>query len=217
MEIPAKYKERSHKTNLVHLEKLNSSDKKYTHLLLGDSLLENFSSDGAKFFNQLENKVNIFNAGVGGDRVENVFYRILNGKLLDHDNLKTVEKVYLLIGTNNLDNRPLHRLGCSSRIISGIETIIRELVDRLPGLKNIYVLQIPARSDINQDLIDICNQDIRKYLQESCESDGCDIQYVEWANSFHYKNFLKPEYYCDYVHFSSKGYEKLYETINTRL
>ena len=208
MDLPSKKKDRSHDTNIVHIEKLSSSDKKYTHLLLGDSLLDNFSKNSGKvYYDLLQQKVALFNAGVGGDRVENVLYRLIDGKLLDHPNIKTVTNVYLLIGTNNLDNK---KPKCANIIHSGIMTIAKQLVQNLPNLKNIYVFQIPPRADINKNIIDAANTPIREYFNTKPTINQVQIKYIEWSNVFSNGSGINPAYYFDHVHFSSAGYEILY-------
>lgn len=76
---------------------LNSNENKYTHLLLG----------GLSFYDMIGNQ-NIFNAGVGGDKVENIIYRLVESRLFDHINLQNLSNIFILAGTNNLNNKKLN-------------------------------------------------------------------------------------------------------------
>lgn len=70
-------------------------------VLLGDSMLERFQTTGK--YTQIGGLQypRVFNAGVGGDKIENVLYRIRLG-LLSILKAKNPKLVVIHIGTNNL-------------------------------------------------------------------------------------------------------------------
>ncbi|KAL3274133.1 hypothetical protein HHI36_015547 [Cryptolaemus montrouzieri] len=70
-------------------------------LFIGDSIIQQlqFSTIWAEKFISLH----CCNFGIGGDRVENVLWRIQNGELDFHVKLKAV---VLFVGTNNTDCTP---------------------------------------------------------------------------------------------------------------
>ncbi|XWV25341.1 hypothetical protein QJ856_gp0429 [Tupanvirus deep ocean] len=149
------YKARSHDTNVKHLIALDKEAVPYSHLMLGDSMLENFLNEhaGLDYYKKLREKVPIFNAGVGGDKIENLLYRLVNGMLIKNNYLRNVEHVYLLIGTNNLSKNDK----CTTVISNGIRELVELLSRDLPELKNIYVMNISQRTDIKPHIIDKLN------------------------------------------------------------
>ena len=219
MDVNPVFKQRSFDTNNQHLQFLNSENKNYTHLMLGDSMLENFLNmySGLSFFKQIMAKVDIFNAGVGGDKVENVLYRVIEGKLLDHPSLKTVKCVYLLLGTNNLNNK---NSACKDTIINGISKLVDLLINRLPHLETIHILKISPRTDINQYLIDEVNLLIAQYI-EDVKQYGLDanITLINWTDKLYDNKMqqMKKEYFYDNVHLNTSGYEIMYDYIMATL
>ncbi|KAH9213542.1 SGNH hydrolase-type esterase domain-containing protein [Leptodontidium sp. 2 PMI_412] len=93
----AKFKERSHTTcHETHLPEL-SQTKSLDVVLLGDSMIERFKTTGIN--TQTFQLPNSFNAGVGGDKIENIIYRLLIMlPLLPSD----IKLWVVMAGTNNL-------------------------------------------------------------------------------------------------------------------
>jgi hypothetical protein len=73
-----KYKERSNQTHdTVHAPLLaQQPSKPIWCLLLGDSMLERLKTTGAHTQLAQIGYADVFNAGVGGDRIQNVLYRL---------------------------------------------------------------------------------------------------------------------------------------------
>jgi hypothetical protein len=75
----------------------------YSILLLGDSTFENLNTRTE--FLDLFREYNVFNGGVGGDRIRFVNYQLDQG-LIDHSpRLKAINYVLILIGTNDLKRK----------------------------------------------------------------------------------------------------------------
>ncbi len=77
------------------------------------------------------------NLGVGGDRVQNVLWRVLNG-VLDQVRIKVI---VLLIGTNNLSNQ-----FTPEEVVEGIDRLMKALQEKTPDSK-ILLLGILPRGD----------------------------------------------------------------------
>jgi lysophospholipase L1-like esterase len=101
--------------------------------------------------------MSLLNIGVGGDRTENILWRIENGNLPR----SSPAYVVLLAGTNNTDDP--HITG--DAIAQGLAAIISELRTRLPGSR-IIVLSILPRgklaSEPRRQPIERANQVIRQ-------------------------------------------------------
>ncbi|KAJ3169191.1 hypothetical protein HDU88_000987 [Geranomyces variabilis] len=102
-EPQGKWKQRTADTHTLHMQHLANpphtphNHNQHTILLLGDSMLERFTTTGSA--TSISQNPHIFNAGCGGDKVDNVLYRLEHGLL---DRLPAVQKIVLHCGTNNL-------------------------------------------------------------------------------------------------------------------
>lgn len=84
-----KYKKRSDETTDMHIKELSNLSP--TILFLGDSLFEHFKYSKA-WIDYGFNNMNIFNAGVGGDRIQNVLYRLITKNLINY--MKNITRVF---------------------------------------------------------------------------------------------------------------------------
>ncbi|KAJ3148381.1 hypothetical protein HDU89_004711 [Geranomyces variabilis] len=105
-EPQGKWKQRTADTHILHMQQLANPHHHHTILLLGDSMLERFTTTGRA--TSISQNPHIFNAGCGGDKVDNVLYRLEHGLL---DRLPAVEKIVLHCGTNNLAGKKTLRMG----------------------------------------------------------------------------------------------------------
>ncbi len=212
--MKAQYKLRSHETNLRHHESLSNDKIQYTHLLLGASMLENLSNPlaGLPHFQHLQSKALIFNAGVGGDKVENLMYRLVDGKLIKNPYLAEIQNVYLLIGTNNLNNK---NNKCKNIIVDGTATIIYLLTKNLPLLQKIYVMKISPRTDIKQELIDEVNVSLLEMVDKTPVINNVKICYLDWCSELLNENRqINTQYYFDHVHLNTEGYKFMCDCID---
>ena len=101
LQANAKFKSRSHETyNETHFPELTAEPKSpITTVLIGDFILERLKTSGVS--TETANLPSSFNAGVGGDKIENVLYRLHlgMGKLLRG---RGVRLWVVMVGTNNL-------------------------------------------------------------------------------------------------------------------
>lgn len=212
--MKAQYKLRSYNTNLKHLDQLENDKIQYTHLLLGDSMLENLLNEfsGLVHYQQLSTKASIFNAGVGGDKIENVMYRMTEGKIVKNKHLTDLQYVYLLIGTNNLNNK---NTKCKTAILEGITTIIYLLTKNLPQLRKIYIMNISPRKDIKQELVDDVNESLLNLTRETPKTNNVELQYLNWSEQLLNENRqINDQYYYDHVHLNTDGYQFMCNSIS---
>ena len=83
----------------------SAQNKPITCLLLGDSMFERFKSTGiATLFGSSAQYPEYFNAGVGGDRILRVIYRLTTKGLLQRLKEWGVKYALLAMGANDLAN-----------------------------------------------------------------------------------------------------------------
>ncbi|HEY7886378.1 MAG TPA: GDSL-type esterase/lipase family protein [Cellvibrionaceae bacterium] len=112
-------------------------------VFLGDSITQGWENEGAEVFDHYFGRWRTLNLGFGGDRTENVLWRLQHGAVDDI----APELVVLMIGTNNTG----HRQDKPARVAEGVDKIVQELRSRLPETK-ILLLAIFPRSAEAGDL-----------------------------------------------------------------
>jgi beta-glucosidase len=169
--------------------------RSHTILFLGDSLTQKWDpSLWERFFVPLD----ALNAGVNGDRTENLLWRIENGNL----NRQRPEIAVLLIGTNDIGrNRP-------ARIIAeGVREILGKLRSRMPTTRILLLGVLPrSESPDSERRHQVCevNQLIR-----TC-ADGEHVFYADIGVALlNRAGRLTREVSPDGVHLSERGYSLL--------
>jgi beta-glucosidase len=121
-----------------HREKLAEvSGRSVDLLFVGDSITHNFEEpNGSRVWKKYYEPRGAFNIGFGGDRTEQVLWRIQNGEIDGIDPGLTV----LLIGTNNTG----HREDPADVTAQGIRMILDELLTRLPSTKILLMAIFPC-------------------------------------------------------------------------
>jgi platelet-activating factor acetylhydrolase IB subunit beta/gamma len=110
-------------------------------VFLGDSLTRRWE-DNIGLWNKFFSAYNPANFGVGGDCLENIKWRVLNGELDGIDQ----KVIIVLAGTNNLDKDP------KETIMGGIQEIVEIIQDKLKNTR-IAVLGLLPRN-MNETGID---------------------------------------------------------------
>jgi lysophospholipase L1-like esterase len=158
-------------------------------LFLGDSITERWTpATWRKYFTPRK----ILNAGIDGDRTENLFWR------LDHGNLDgpIPRLLVLLIGTNDLGRgRP------PTVAAEGIRADLLHLRDRLPRTR-ILLLGLTPRSDrFRQEVTDV------NRLISACN--GGWVTYTDIGNGILDQGWPSKDILVDGVHPTSTGYNFL--------
>ncbi|KAL3301703.1 SGNH hydrolase [Colletotrichum asianum] len=222
-----KYKQRSHETSLErHLVELENNPAQPSIVLLGDSMIERMITTGlSPSFDpwpsttmmsdetmaqkqpqassaKLARLQGVFNAGVGGDKFENVIYRLTGssdpsrplGGLLDALRNRNVKLWVVHMGTNNL--HPKRGLRDSDL------ALLRLIVEALLGMGGkILLVGLFRRKDINDELVVKANENYLKLVRQFQEEPSDRIE------------FLNPPLVdmdgclVDHVHLNEKGYQ----------
>src|SRR5271157_2099732 len=118
-----KWKERTYKTHVEHIARQLEHGRNYRLAFLGDSMMERWLTTGRNLWDE-HFAQDCINLGVGGDGIEHLLYRLKGTKdiagCLDH---VEVERVLLMIGTNNLAKRSVEHV---FEGIANIVSIVRE-------------------------------------------------------------------------------------------
>ncbi|KAK1710030.1 SGNH hydrolase-type esterase domain-containing protein [Colletotrichum acutatum] len=222
----SKYKQRSHETSLErHLVELQNKPEQPSIVLLGDSMIERMITTGLSPSFDLwpsttmigdetnqqhlqtpsartERLQGVFNAGVGGDKFENVIYRLTGssdplrplGGLLDALRNRDVKLWVLHVGTNNLHPKR----GMRESDLALLRLIVEALLE-MNG--KILLIGLFRRKDIRDELIVKANESYVELVRQFQEDAVNQIE------------FLEPplvdmeECLVDHVHLNERGYQ----------
>jgi lysophospholipase L1-like esterase len=129
--------------------------------------------------------------GFGWDRIENALWRIYHGELDGY----TARKVFLLLGTNNIDRNT------DEEIVSGILTLVKAVRSHQPQAR-IYVCGILPRA-WNEPRVAILNELLQRRLI------GADATYVDMTPEVVQPNGkVIDSLFIDGLHPNEEGYER---------
>ncbi|UJR17640.1 hypothetical protein I4U23_004536 [Adineta vaga] len=215
----ARFKQRSHDTHTeVHQPQLENSSlttvcdvsSQINIVLLGDSMLERFKTTGKNTqIGQLPYP-QVFNAGVGGDKIENILYRIQLG-LFNMLKDKNPKLIVLQVGTNNLrPKRALHGLE-----LDNYHLLLQSLLIVFPIQTQILVTALFKRTDVDEQCVAQSNAAIKQFV-DSINTQGNNR--LHWMES---PDEIQLHHLADNVHLNEHGYEiwdaKLYSKIQQLL
>jgi lysophospholipase L1-like esterase len=132
------------------------------------------------------------NLGFGWDRIENALWRIYHGELDGYQ----AEKIFLLMGTNNLDKNS------DDEIIDGINELVRAVRYRQPKAE-IYVTGILPRAGMEARLVRL-----NKALQVRLLNE--EATYIEMSTVLtHPDGKIIKELFIDGLHPNKEGYRRI--------
>lgn len=195
-----------------HLQKLEEvkAKKNAQVIFIGDSITQGWENDGFNVWNHNYAKYNAVALGFGGDRTENVLWRLQHGEV---DGLNPKVAV-LMFGTNNTG----HRQEKPELTAAGIKRSIDELQQRLPNTK-ILLLAIFPRDETPEGELRQINNGVNVII--SGFSDNKKIFFLDINKSFLDADGVLPKAIMpDLLHPNEQGYEiwaKAMEPTLTRL
>jgi lysophospholipase L1-like esterase len=182
---------------MVHFQKiLDDSKKGEVNLIFdGDSITDGWQARGKEVWEKYYGKLGAVDDGIGGDRTENVLWRLEDGQV---DGLKP-KLVAIMIGTNNLSR------DTDDQIAAAIEKIVEEYRQRCPDavilLQGIFPRGQAANNPMRARIKNI-NGVIAKL------GDGKKVIYMDFGDKFLQPDgTLSPDIMPDFLHPSPKGYE----------
>lgn len=233
----ARFKIRSYETSLnSHLRILQSCAETPSTspsvIFLGDSMLERFITTGnsPNFTspwpsptllptlpdNGSSRLPHILNAGVGGDKIQNMAYRLLGSDSEDSPlpslaaaiaNLKSVKLWVVHAGANNLNPKR----GLSDQDAAALEVLLRAVlkIDGAPRVSTrVIMTAILYRKDVSDEKVDDANRKIQDVITKLNREVGGMLsdKRVTWLGPEAAKGLKKEEHLVDHVHLNLEGY-----------
>jgi len=166
-------------------------------LFLGDSITQAWETKGEidAIWQKYYVPRRALNAGISGDRTQNVLWRLQNGNI---DGIKPKLAV-LMIGTNNsADNT-------SEQIAEGIKAIVAVLREKLPDTKILLLAIFPRGPDADEPRRKGC-RGVNEIIQKL--ADDKSLFYLDIGKNFLQEDGeLTKEIMPDFLHLSPKGYQ----------
>lgn len=165
-------------------------------LFMGDSITDNWRNKGANVWKKSYGSRNAANFGIGGDRTQQVLWRIENGEL-DGVNPKVI---VLMIGTNNSNS------DSANDVAEGVEAIVSETRKRCPKSKILLLAIFPRNKPTDKpgqmDKINQVNERIAKL------DDGKTIRFLNINAKFLGPDGKVPkDIMPDFLHPNEAGYQ----------
>ncbi|ABW30657.1 GDSL-type esterase/lipase family protein [Acaryochloris marina] len=181
----------------LHQQHLQQTQKREINVVfLGDSITRGWQKH-KKLWQKHYGKLDAVNFGIGGDRTQQVLWRINNGLF---DQIQP-QLVVLNIGVNNLWQDGYG----SEQIAAGIEKIVAAIHTKSPKTKILLLGILPTGKQLNapkREKIQAINSKIRQL------DNGSTIRFLDMGS-----NFLEPDgsiskdVMPDYLHLSRQGYQ----------
>ena len=174
-------------------------------MFLGDSITQlwEFSPKhkypgGLDTWNRIFKPMKASNYGVSGDMIQNVLWRITEGRQL----AANPDVIVLLIGTNNLHQNPRNT---PKEIVEGVENLLNVIRKELPATRILLLGILPRQgnypiAEINRELMGIARKNRVSFL---------DVGPILLRG----KTTVDKEIFRDGLHLSPAGYELFAQTI----
>ena len=176
-------------------------------LMLGDSITEGWENEGKTVWEKYYADRNAVNLGYGGDRTENLLWRLQNGELDDIEPKAAV----LMIGTNNTG----HRLEAPELTASGIRAVLDELRERQPQMKILLLSIFPRDPEPGTPMRQV-NLGINDIIEEYANDEHIFYQEI-YSEFLEEDGRLSKDIMPDYLHLNEKGYQIWAETMEPAL
>lgn len=169
-------------------------------VFLGDSITDLWQQQGREVWRKQIASLTALNFGIGGDRIEHLHWRILNGEL-DH---VLPQVIVLLIGTNNL------RHNSAIEIELGYSSLLEEIRRRSPASRLILINLFPRvdpGSEVFSFKIPLVNSSIER-LATTLRNSGVKVSHLSLDHEFLAADGTLPkEIAFDGLHLTEKGYK----------
>jgi len=186
-----------HLAKLEANKQLKAEGKRSDVIFIGDSITEGWEKSGKEVWQRNYAKYNAVALGFGGDRTENVLWRLQHGEV-DGTSPKVV---VLMFGTNNTG----HRQEAAQYTAAGIQRNIDELRARLPDAR-ILLLAIFPRGEKADDQLRQINEGVNHILPGF--ADNQHVYFLNINQAFLDANGgLSRDIMPDLLHPNEKGYE----------
>ncbi len=181
-------------------------------LFLGDSITEGWEGEGASIWREKLLPLGAVNLGVGGERTENLIWRLDHGQVDGFaKNEKPPRVGVLLIGTNNFG------YGAPSNpeeVVQGLRAIVARLQRKLPAMKILLVSIFPRSDGANVPPVSIArtNEVLAKL------ADGERVTFLDLSRTFlGADGTIDPKLSPDRLHLNAAGYERWFAALQPEI
>ena len=185
-----------HEQKLEEKRKLVAAGTPPEIVFIGDSITEGWENDGKQVWAQHYARYHALALGFGGDRTENVLWRLQHGEI---DGISPKVAV-LMIGTNNTG----HRAENPDTTAAGIKRLIDEIRQRTPKTK-VLLLAIFPRGEKPDDPLRGLNERVNKALAGF--ADGRSVHFLNINKALlEPDGTLSKDVMPDLLHPNAQGY-----------
>ena len=185
-----------HREKLAEIARRKAAGERTDLVFLGDSITHNWEAQNEALWKEFYGRHNPLNLGYGGDRTENLLWRLQHGEV---DGIAPKVAV-LMIGTNNAG----HRQEDPAVTFAGIRQDVAELRRRLPRTK-ILLLAIFPRGQTPDDGLRKLNERVNAMLPQL--ADGEQVVFLDMNRAFlGADGTLSKDIMPDLLHPNADGY-----------
>jgi lysophospholipase L1-like esterase len=186
-----------HEAKLAEIKAHREAGRRVDLVFLGDSITQGWENEGKAAWAQHFARHNAVALGFGGDRTENLLWRLQHGEL---DGMAP-KAVVVMIGTNNTGDR----LEDPAFTVAGIKRNVDEIRRRQPQAK-VLLLALFPRGEKPDDLMRRHNAKINALLPAL--ADGRQVVFVDIGSALtNPDGTLSKDILPDWLHLSPQGYE----------
>jgi lysophospholipase L1-like esterase len=165
-------------------------------VFIGDSITQGWEKEGREVWQRHYAQYNALALGFGGDRTENVLWRLQHGEI---DGIAP-KAVVLMIGTNNTG----HRAEDPATTAAGIKRLLDEIRQRLPATP-VLLLAVFPRGEKPDDFLRRINERVNRII--AGYADGRSVHFLDInAALLAADGTLSTDVMPDLLHPNEKGY-----------
>ena len=186
-----------HDAKLAEIARRKAAGERTELVFIGDSITHHWEEQQPELWKAFYGKYNALDLGYGGDRTENVLWRLQHGEIDGIDPKVAV----LMIGTNNTG----FRQEPPELLYTGIKRDIAEIRKRLPNAK-ILLLAIFPRGEKPDDTLRVLNEKVNAMLPKL--ADNKHVFFLNMNQAFLAPDgTLSKDIMPDLLHPNAEGYK----------
>ena len=186
-----------HEEKLAEIARRKAAGERTELVFIGDSITHHWEKEQPELFKTFYGRYNALDLGYGGDRTENVLWRLQHGEI---DGIAPKVAV-LMIGTNNTG----FRQEAPELIYAGIKRDIAEIRKRLPKTK-LLLLAIFPRGEKPDDTLRVLNEKVNAMLPKL--ADNKHVFFLNMNKAFLAADgTLSKDIMPDLLHPNAEGYK----------